>query len=222
MMYSFAKPEAVRSFREAWKRDPDCAICYWGEAWAWGSYLNAADERRGSAARLCRGQEGDRAQEPRDGKGARVHRRDGGALRREVRPREARRAGQGVRDAMARVSRRDTRTTWRPRRCTPTRCSCSSRGAARATSTSPTVQRLHHVLEQILVEGRASPGRLSSLRPRHRIDRRARHAPRRAPSFSASRFPARATSTTCRRTPGTKSADGAIRCAPTSRRGTRI
>jgi tetratricopeptide (TPR) repeat protein len=40
MMYSFAKPEAVRSFREAWKRDPDCAICYWGEAWAWGSYLN--------------------------------------------------------------------------------------------------------------------------------------------------------------------------------------
>jgi tetratricopeptide (TPR) repeat protein len=41
MMYSFAKPEAVRSFREAWKRDPDCAICHWGEAWAWGSYLNA-------------------------------------------------------------------------------------------------------------------------------------------------------------------------------------
>ena len=40
MMFAFAKPEAVRSFREAWKRDPDCAICYWGEAWAWGSYLN--------------------------------------------------------------------------------------------------------------------------------------------------------------------------------------
>ena len=41
MMYAFAKPEAIRSFREAWKRDPNCAICYWGEAWAWGSYLNA-------------------------------------------------------------------------------------------------------------------------------------------------------------------------------------
>ena len=40
MMYAFAKQDAVRSFREAWKRDPDCAICYWGEAWAWGSYLN--------------------------------------------------------------------------------------------------------------------------------------------------------------------------------------
>jgi tetratricopeptide (TPR) repeat protein len=41
MMYAFAKPEAVRSFREAWKRDADCGMCYWGEAWAWGSYLNA-------------------------------------------------------------------------------------------------------------------------------------------------------------------------------------
>jgi tetratricopeptide (TPR) repeat protein len=40
MMYAFAKPEAIRSFREAWKRDPNCAICFWGEAWAWGSYLN--------------------------------------------------------------------------------------------------------------------------------------------------------------------------------------
>ncbi len=40
MMYAFAKIEAVRSFREAWKADTTCAICYWGEAWAWGSYLN--------------------------------------------------------------------------------------------------------------------------------------------------------------------------------------
>jgi tetratricopeptide (TPR) repeat protein len=41
MMYAFAKAEAVRSFRESWKRDANCAVCYWGEAWAWGSYLNA-------------------------------------------------------------------------------------------------------------------------------------------------------------------------------------
>src|SRR5688572_849011 len=40
LMYSFAKYEAIRSFREAWKRDPGCAICYWGEAWAWGTSLN--------------------------------------------------------------------------------------------------------------------------------------------------------------------------------------
>jgi len=40
LMYAFGKYDAVRSFREAWKRDPTCAICYWGEAWAWGSNLN--------------------------------------------------------------------------------------------------------------------------------------------------------------------------------------
>lgn len=40
MMYAFARLDAIRSFREAWKRDPECAICYWGEGWAWGSYLN--------------------------------------------------------------------------------------------------------------------------------------------------------------------------------------
>ena len=40
LMYAFAKVYAVRSFRESWTRDPNCAICYWGEAWAWGSYLN--------------------------------------------------------------------------------------------------------------------------------------------------------------------------------------
>lgn len=40
MMYAFTKEDGARSFREAWKNDPNCAICYWGEAWAWGSYLN--------------------------------------------------------------------------------------------------------------------------------------------------------------------------------------
>src|SRR5262245_66451062 len=55
MLYSFAKPEAVRSFREAWKRDPECAICYWGEAWAWGSYLNAPMNARSEERRVGKG-----------------------------------------------------------------------------------------------------------------------------------------------------------------------
>lgn len=42
LMYSFAKEEAVRSFQAAHLADPECAICYWGEAWSWGSYLNGA------------------------------------------------------------------------------------------------------------------------------------------------------------------------------------
>ena len=40
LMYAFDQNGAVRSFRESEKRDPECAICYWAEAWSWGSYLN--------------------------------------------------------------------------------------------------------------------------------------------------------------------------------------
>ena len=40
LKYAFAVNESARSFREARKLDPECAICYWGEAWALGSYLN--------------------------------------------------------------------------------------------------------------------------------------------------------------------------------------
>ncbi len=40
LMYAFDQGDAVRSFQEAEKRDPECAICYWAEAWSWGSYLN--------------------------------------------------------------------------------------------------------------------------------------------------------------------------------------
>lgn len=40
MMYAFAKGEAPQSFVEAQRHDPDCAMCYWGEAWSHGPYLN--------------------------------------------------------------------------------------------------------------------------------------------------------------------------------------
>jgi len=42
LRYAYAVDAAARSFREAWRADPDCGICYWGEAWALGSYLNGA------------------------------------------------------------------------------------------------------------------------------------------------------------------------------------
>ena len=40
LMYSFAPAEARRSFAEARRVDPQCAMCWWGEAWAMGPYLN--------------------------------------------------------------------------------------------------------------------------------------------------------------------------------------
>lgn len=40
LAYAFGRPQAVRSFREAQRHDPHCAMCYWGEAWALGPYIN--------------------------------------------------------------------------------------------------------------------------------------------------------------------------------------
>jgi tetratricopeptide (TPR) repeat protein len=40
LLYAFAPASAARSFHEASRRDPACAMCWLGEAWAWGPYLN--------------------------------------------------------------------------------------------------------------------------------------------------------------------------------------
>lgn len=42
LKYAFGVKEAAQSFREAQKLDPNCAICFWGEAWALGAYLNGS------------------------------------------------------------------------------------------------------------------------------------------------------------------------------------
>lgn len=41
LTYSFGHPEALRAFRAARDLDPACAMCWWGEAWALGPYINA-------------------------------------------------------------------------------------------------------------------------------------------------------------------------------------
>ncbi len=41
LRYAFAINEAISSFREAQEEDPACVMCYWGEAWALGSYINS-------------------------------------------------------------------------------------------------------------------------------------------------------------------------------------
>ena len=37
LAYGFNHAEAARSFREAQKYDPDCAMCFWGESLSLGS-----------------------------------------------------------------------------------------------------------------------------------------------------------------------------------------
>jgi tetratricopeptide (TPR) repeat protein len=51
LYYGFNHAEAIRSFREAQRRDSTCAMCFWGEALAWGPNINAPmDSASGAAA----------------------------------------------------------------------------------------------------------------------------------------------------------------------------
>jgi tetratricopeptide (TPR) repeat protein len=40
LTYGFGHEDAARSFREAIRRDPECAMCQWGLAWSLGPYIN--------------------------------------------------------------------------------------------------------------------------------------------------------------------------------------
>ena len=42
LMYAFTPSDANRSFKEAQRHDPECAMCWFGEAWSLGRYLNGA------------------------------------------------------------------------------------------------------------------------------------------------------------------------------------
>ena len=52
LAYSFNHAGAVRSFREAQRLDPGCAMCFWGEALALGPNINAAMDDRDVATAL--------------------------------------------------------------------------------------------------------------------------------------------------------------------------
>jgi hypothetical protein len=220
LMYSFAKYEAIRSFREAWKRDPQCAICYWGEAWAWGSNLNQLIGPADSPFAYAAIQK------------ARALEDKASPWERSLIEAMARRyverfepSARGVQDmAYARAMEKvfetfpddlDVGTLYAdalfhlvPRPGPP-----PGRRPRLQDLDSPNIRRIHDVLERLLARDPRHPGASK----RHRKSRRRWLAPR----PSGCRFPAPATSITCRRTPSTKWDDGAIRCAPTSRRGTR-
>jgi tetratricopeptide (TPR) repeat protein len=51
LTYAFNHAEAIRAFREAARLDPDCAMCHWGIAYAYGPNINAPmDAEAGRAA----------------------------------------------------------------------------------------------------------------------------------------------------------------------------
>ncbi|MBZ6377499.1 hypothetical protein B5C34_04615 [Pacificimonas flava] len=60
LLYGFNHQEAIRAFREAQRLDPDCAMCFWGEAFAHGPNINAPMDPRvlgATRAALARAEE---------------------------------------------------------------------------------------------------------------------------------------------------------------------
>jgi tetratricopeptide (TPR) repeat protein len=59
LTYAFNHAEAVRAYREAQRLSPECALCYWGEAFALGPNINAPMEEGAThpaAAAIARAQ----------------------------------------------------------------------------------------------------------------------------------------------------------------------
>lgn len=50
LYYAFNHAEAIRAFREAQRLDPTCAMCWWGEALAWGPNINLPIDEPSSIA----------------------------------------------------------------------------------------------------------------------------------------------------------------------------
>src|SRR2546427_316112 len=47
LLYGFNHGEAIRSFNHAAQLDPNCAMCYWGVAYAYGPHVNAGMDSAG-------------------------------------------------------------------------------------------------------------------------------------------------------------------------------
>jgi tetratricopeptide (TPR) repeat protein len=52
LAWGFNHAEALRAFRKAQQLDPQCAMCYWGEAWALGPNINVPMEAKANAPAL--------------------------------------------------------------------------------------------------------------------------------------------------------------------------
>lgn len=66
LTYGFGHNESVKSFREALRRDPACAMCAWGVAWSLGPYINAGRDSTKIAEAYVAIQDAKRLARPRD------------------------------------------------------------------------------------------------------------------------------------------------------------
>ena len=142
LICTFAEPEAGRSFREAQRRDPNCAICYWGEAWAWGSYVNGRmTAQQAPLALRCDQKALSLAGTHANGEGARLHQAMAKRYVAAFDPAGARAQDAAYAQAMKRVAEDSIRTISTLQRYTRKRRSCCCRARARSTSATRTSSR---------------------------------------------------------------------------------
>jgi tetratricopeptide (TPR) repeat protein len=53
LAWAFNHDEALRAFRKAQRLDPQCAMCFWGEAWALGPNINVPMDAKANAPALA-------------------------------------------------------------------------------------------------------------------------------------------------------------------------
>ena len=81
LVYAFNHAEAVRSFREAQRLDPACAMCFWGEALALGPNINKPMDDQDVPGRVGRAQQSEGARQRRQRQRASTDPRARDALR---------------------------------------------------------------------------------------------------------------------------------------------
>ena len=138
---------------------PNCAICYWGEAWAWGSYSERTDERRRGAARVRGDPEGARAEgKARPRRSARSSTRWRSATSKTSIPSKRVEQDSAYAEAMGKRRRALSRTISTIGRCYADALFLLEPRRGTRDVNDPNVQRLHRVLERILAKDIHHPG----------------------------------------------------------------
>ena len=167
LLFGFNHAEAIRSFREAARLDPDCAMCWWGVAFALGPNINLPMPADAVGAGLGGVADGKGARGQGHARRARLDRGPGGALlgRPEGRPP---RAGRGVRQGDGRaVARPPGRSRRRRllRRGDDGHPALGLLGAGRRDPEGPRAE-IVSTLEGIIKREPNHPGRAAPLHPR--------------------------------------------------------
>ena len=215
LSFAFNHAEAQRAFREAQKLDPECALCYWGEALVLGPNINVPmmpEANEPALAALAK------AVELREGRAAARPRADRGACKRATRPirkRNVAKLDAAYAEAMGKVAKRipdDTMLTLYAEALMDTQpWDYWEAGGAKPKGNGAAIVE---TLETVLSATRRIPVRSTCTSTRSR-PRRSPSARCPTPTASARSCPAPVTSCTCRRTSTTASACTANRSTPT-------